>query len=256
MLQFTNRRPLPTLCVHLFKSYGLIQHFNLDPVSVWKLFSIIEDGYHWRNPYHNAVHAADVTQAMHCFLQENMILEHLTPLEIFCALLAAVTHDLDHPGVNQPFLIATSNHLAALYKNSSVLENHHWRSAMGCLMESGISTVLGPELVLQVEEQIKSLVLATDITRQKEFLDRLTEYLETNTLDMTLPEVRHFVLQIALKCADICNPCRPWDISRKWSMKVCEEFFRQGDYERQLNLPVTGLCDRYSTSVPKIQTGT
>lgn len=32
------------------------------------------------------------------------------------SLLAAVTHDLDHPGVNQPFLIATSNHLAALYK--------------------------------------------------------------------------------------------------------------------------------------------
>jgi hypothetical protein len=78
--------------------------------------AIIEDGYHWRNPYHNAVHAADVTQAMHCFLQERLILEKLTPLEIFSAIVAAVTHDLDHPGVNQPFLIATSNHLAALYK--------------------------------------------------------------------------------------------------------------------------------------------
>jgi len=38
-------------------------------------------------------------------------------------------------------------------------------------------------------------------------------------------------------------------------MKVCEEFFRQGDYERQLNLPVTPVCDRYATSVPRIQTG-
>lgn len=66
---------------------------------------------------------------------------------------------------------------------------------------------------------------------------------------------RHFILQIALKCADISNPCRPWDISKKWSLKVCEEFFRQGDFERQLNLPVTSLCDRQSTTVPKIQTG-
>lgn len=48
---------------------------------------------------------------------------------------------------------------------------------------------------------------------------------------------------------------RPWDISKKWSLKVCEEFFRQGDFERQLNLPVTSLCDRQSTTVPKIQTG-
>ena len=85
------------------------------------MIAIIEDGYHWRNPYHNGVHAADVTQAMHCFLQEQMILAKLTPLEIFSAILAAVTHDLDHPGVNQPFLIATSNHLAALYKVSTEL---------------------------------------------------------------------------------------------------------------------------------------
>lgn len=37
--------------------------------------------------------------------------------------------------------------------------------------------------------------------------------------------------------------------------QICDEFYRQGDYERQLNLPVTGLCDRYVTSVAKIQTG-
>lgn len=36
---------------------------------------------------------------------------------------------------------------------------------------------------------------------------------------------------------------------------MCQEFFRQGDYERKLNLPVTSLCDRQSTSVPKIQSG-
>lgn len=72
---------------------------------------------------------------------------------------------------------------------------------------------------------------------------------------MSRAEDRHFILQIALKCADISNPCRPWDVSRKWSQKVCEEFFRQGDYERQLNLPVTSLCDRHTTSVPKIQAG-
>lgn len=32
-----------------------------------------------------------------------------------------MTHDLDHPGVNQAFLIATANHLADLYQ---VLYNH------------------------------------------------------------------------------------------------------------------------------------
>lgn len=66
---------------------------------------------------------------------------------------------------------------------------------------------------------------------------------------------RHFMLQIALKCADICNPCRPWEVSRAWSFQVSEEFYRQGDLERRLGLPVTPLNDRLTSSVSKIQTG-
>ena len=34
---------------------------------------LVEEGYHSNNPYHNAIHAADVTQAMHCFLQEEKV---------------------------------------------------------------------------------------------------------------------------------------------------------------------------------------
>ncbi|XP_020286140.1 uncharacterized protein LOC109855871 isoform X2 [Pseudomyrmex gracilis] len=251
----TGGRSLPVLCVHLFHWYGLLQHFNLDVVTVWKLFTFIEEGYHSTNPYHNSIHATDVTQAMHCFLQENKIKKHLTNLEIMASLIAAVTHDLDHPGVNQPFLVATSNHLAALYQNTSVLENHHWRSAIGCLLESGVSAQLPAHVRPELQRHISSLILATDITRQQEFLTRFRDYLSNDSLKMTCAEDRHFILQIALKCADISNPCRPWDISKKWSYKVCEEFFRQGDYERRLNLPVTPLCDRHTTSIPKIQAG-
>ncbi|XP_038216182.1 cAMP-specific 3',5'-cyclic phosphodiesterase 4A-like isoform X2 [Zerene cesonia] len=245
-------RCLPVLCIHLFHMYGLISHFKLDVAKAWRLFSLIEEGYHSTNPYHNSVHAADVTQAMHCFLQQKRIREHLEPLEVMASLLAAIAHDMDHPGVNQPFLIATSNHLAALYQNTSVLENHHWRSAVSCLIESGL---LERELRVRLERQVSSMILATDITRQQEYLSQFKTYIDTNTLDLKKSEHRHLVLQIALKCADISNPCRPWEISRKWSLKVCEEFFRQGDYERKLNLPVTALCDRHTTSIPKIQTG-
>ncbi|XP_053652437.1 uncharacterized protein [Cherax quadricarinatus] len=248
-------RPVSVLCVYLLHKYGLIQHFKFDTVTIWKCFSLIEDGYHASNPYHNAIHAADVTQAMHCYLQEEKIREHMTPLEVLAALVAAVCHDLDHPGVNQPFLIATDNHLAALYKNLSVLENHHWRCAMGCLWESGLLDSWAPEDVSVLQEMIRSLILATDITRQQEFLTRFRRYLDADSFDMNDPEHRHFSLQIALKCADICNPCRPWEISRKWSHKICDEFYRQGDYERQLNLRITPQCDRYVTSIAKIQIG-
>ncbi|VEN39754.1 unnamed protein product [Callosobruchus maculatus] len=189
---------------------------------------------------------------MHCFLQEEKIRQHVTPLEIMASLIGAVAHDLDHPGVNQHFLISTSNHLAILYQNMSVLENHHWRSAIGCLLESGVAEQLQP-VRGELEKQIRDLILATDINRQPEFLSRFRKHLDEGSLDLRQPEHRNFILQIALKCADISNPTRPWDISHKWSLKVCDEFFRQGEYERKLNLPVTSICDQQSTSVAKIQ---
>ncbi|XP_056636070.1 uncharacterized protein LOC130444827 isoform X1 [Diorhabda sublineata] len=247
-------RSLPVLCVHLFHWYGLLDYFHLDVVRVWKLFTLIEEGYHSTNPYHNSIHATDVTQAMHCFLQEERIRRHVTPLEIMASLIGAVAHDLDHPGVNQHFLISTSNHLAILYQNKSVLENHHWRSAVGCLLESGVAEQLTPYRD-ELEKQIRDLILATDINRQNEFLTKFKKHLDEGTLDLKKPEHRQFIMQIALKCADISNPTRPWDISRKWSLKVCDEFFRQGEFERKLNLPVTSICDKQSTSVAKIQVG-
>jgi len=87
---------------------------------------LVEEGYHSTNPYHNAIHAADVTQAMHCFLQENKMRLNMSPLEVASSLIAAMAHDLDHPGVNQPFLVATSNHLASLYKVTKPPSRPQW----------------------------------------------------------------------------------------------------------------------------------
>ncbi|XP_013162426.1 PREDICTED: calcium/calmodulin-dependent 3',5'-cyclic nucleotide phosphodiesterase 1C-like isoform X2 [Papilio xuthus] len=247
-------RCLPELCYHLFHEYGLISHYRLDAAMLWRLFSLIEEGYRSSNPYHNAVHAADVTQAMHCFLQQKQILPFMEPQELLACLLAAMAHDLDHPGVNQTFLIATSDYIANLYDNKSVLENHHWRCATSCLIESGVMESLS-HIWSSLQDQISALILATDITRQQEYLNVFKGHIDNNTLDLRKREHRFLVMQIALKCADISNPCRPWEISRNWSFKVCEEFFKQGEYERKLKIPVSALCDRNTISIPNIQIG-
>lgn len=57
------------------------------------------------------------------------------------------------------------------FQNTSVLENHHWRSAVGCLLESNLADQL-KDCRKEMEEQIASLILATDITRQQEFLTK------------------------------------------------------------------------------------
>lgn len=123
-----------------------------------------------------------------------------------------------------------------------------------------VCSVVPPSLHRQdMEQQLGSLILATDISRQNEFLMTFREHLDNQDLDLQLASHRHFMLQvcctpppahyrmsnsflvcswwvsgaldlqIALKCADVCNPCRVWELSRQWSERVCEEFYRQGE---------------------------
>ncbi|XP_036377216.1 high affinity cAMP-specific 3',5'-cyclic phosphodiesterase 7A isoform X3 [Megalops cyprinoides] len=253
--RLTNGNSLVSLTFHLFNHYGLIELFQLDMVKLRRFLVMVQEDYHRQNPYHNAVHAADVTQAMYCYLREPKLSKSLTSCDILLGLLAAATHDLDHPGVNQPFLIKTNHYLAALYRNTSVLENHHWRSAVGLLRESGLFSHLPAEDGLNMERQLGSLILATDISRQNEYLSKFREHLDKEDLCLANASHRHFVLQMALKCADICNPCRPWELSKQWSEKVTEEFFHQGDIEKKHKLEVSPLCDSQTNSVGKIQIG-
>lgn len=253
--RLTNGNSLVTLLCHLFNTHGLIHHFQLDMVKLHRFLVLVQEDYHSQNPYHNAVHAADVTQAMHCYLKEPKLSCFLTPLDIMLGLLAAAAHDVDHPGVNQPFLIKTKHHLANLYQNVSVLENHHWRSTVGMLRESRLLAHLPKEMTQDIEHQLGSLILATDINRQNEFLCRLKAHLDNQNLSLEDAGHRHFMLQIALKCADICNPCRIWDLSKLWSERVCEEFYRQGDLEKKFELEISPLCNQQKDTIPSIQIG-
>lgn len=58
----------------------------------------------------------------------------LTPWDVLLSLIAAATHDLDHPGVNQPFLIKTNHYLATLYKV---------RAKLVALLKPGLENVWG-----------------------------------------------------------------------------------------------------------------
>ena len=66
--------------------------------------------------------------------------------------------------------------------------------------------------LLSVQVIMRDVILATDISRQAEYLCQLRQYLDAadadTGLDLSETGFRRFVLQIALKCADISNPCR------------------------------------------------
>ena len=94
------------------------------PLALWNFVARIETGYN-DNPYHNFRHAVDVTHTVYRYVTITEPRTHVTHVEKFALLVAALSHDLDHPGVNNAFLVNTKDRLATLYNDSSVLENSH-----------------------------------------------------------------------------------------------------------------------------------
>ena len=54
-----------------------------------------------------------------------------------------------------------------------------------------------------------------------------------------------------LHAADVSNPIKPFKLYEGWVKVLFDEFWGQGDSERSLNIPVSYLCDRYSTNTAK-----
>lgn len=94
-------------------------------VTVSKLWSFIDEvsTYYNEVPYHNIYHCADVTHTTYLLIDRLQAVGHTTPLEKFALLVAALCHDMDHPGLNNIYLINNRAPLALTYNDSAVLEN-------------------------------------------------------------------------------------------------------------------------------------
>jgi hypothetical protein len=62
-------------------------------------------------------------------------------------------------------------------------------------------------------------------------------------------------MEILLHCADISNPYKPFQICAKWADLVSQEFFSQGDKERELGIDISPMMDRNSSNLNNMQIG-
>lgn len=214
----------------------------------------MEEGYcRYRNPYHNNLHAADVTQTMHYMLCQTGLMNWLTDLEIFATILAALIHDYEHTGTTNNFHVMSGSDTALLYNDRAVLENHHLSASFKVMKDDdcNILSNLSKDDYRDLRTLVIDMVLSTDMSFHFSQLKNMKNLL-------TLPEPvidKSKALSLVLHCCDISHPAKKWQIHHRWTMLLLEEFFRQGDLERELGLPFSPLCDRNNTLVAESQIG-
>lgn len=77
----------------LINAQGLISRFKISGAVLARYLRNLEAGYQ-PNPYHNATHAADVVQTMHCLVVHGKLVSRDEPLLLMACYLAAVSAEL------------------------------------------------------------------------------------------------------------------------------------------------------------------
>ncbi|PWA27186.1 hypothetical protein CCH79_00013913 [Gambusia affinis] len=291
--EFSNNRPLSCIMYAIFQERELLKTFRI-PVDTFVTYVMtLEDHYHGNVAYHNSLHAADVAQSTHVLLSTPALDAVFTDLEILAALFAAAIHDVDHPGVSNQFLINTSerttacasisasyfvplvftsptssssesdSELALMYNDESVLENHHLAVGFKLLHQENcdIFQNLTKRQRQSLRKLVIDMVLATDMSKHMTLLADLKTMVETKKVTSSgVLLLDHYteriqVLRNMVHCADLSNPTKPLPLYRQWTERIMEEFFRQGDKERERGMEISAMCDKHTASVEKSQVG-
>lgn len=246
--------PVKYLGYELLNRYGMIHKFKVPPTTLENFLNRIEEGYcKFHNPYHNNLHAADVAQTVHYMLCQTGLMNWLSDLEIFATLVAAVVHDYEHTGTTNNFHVMSGSDTALLYNDRAVLENHHISAAFRLMRDEECNLLqnLSREEFREFRTLVIDMVLATDMSFHFQQLKNMR-----SLLSLAEPTVdKSKAASLILHCCDISHPAKRWDLHHRWTMSLLDEFFLQGDKERDLGLPFSPLCDRNNTLVAESQIG-
>jgi hypothetical protein len=263
------------------EGYKFIDLLNIPPDKLCNYVRTIESDYNSENPYHNAIHAADVLQSLHSLIQmaqEEEFMQGSSHINLFSILLASIVHDTAHPGTTNAFHVQLKSELAVMYNDRSVLENWHAAHAFARMLDldlrqdpmidgnvtksfhddmnakNNVLCKATPEQFRTIRKQVIDAVLHTDMTSHFESVNAAKGMLLEAAEDedgMESEDRTWRLLMYMLHLADISGQAKEAPLFLKWTDRCMNEFFKQGDEELRLGLPISPNCDR-NTTIPSV----
>lgn len=238
------------------------------------LIFMTRDTYKNGNPFHNFRHAVDVLQACFHFVirlgylpiftqfQTNAKANEMTCLKLekfgnaielialttdrkstlpclnkvstLALLVAALGHDVGHPGVTNQFMIKYACPTSLLFNERSVLESFHSSVFVNRLLSINWPNLLTVKVhvdsAITVKDVIISSILATDMGEHFEYIEKLARF---KNHDSHQDQIK-LISSLLIKCADISNVTRPLRVSSQWALVLSREFDEVSKLEEKL----------------------
>ncbi|KNZ78672.1 3',5'-cyclic-nucleotide phosphodiesterase regA [Termitomyces sp. J132] len=251
----------------LFRIEGMEEAIGVSMEQITPFVYHLRRIYRFENSYHNFEHALDVLQAVYSYLRAAGMVPPLSLLytpgrkwacsrqfdsgalitslglhELFVLYVAAIGHDVGHPGFTNTFMKNASTPLSEVYDGKSALEQMHSQLLLRVMRYHGLGVVLDhPKTGFCVRRLLWETILATDMSVHELFMKNLEGVI--NGQVVSLFSRQSIICQTLMKCADISNPSRPYHVAKHWASALMEEWTSQALYEKFLDLPTTVQSD-------------
>ncbi|KAB1282484.1 cGMP-specific 3'; 5'-cyclic phosphodiesterase [Camelus dromedarius] len=184
-------------------------------------------------------------------LVQNFQMKHehrLTDLEILALLIAALSHDLDHRGVNNSYIQREGGGERSFGSEEKIMKR----------MVAGRGTPLAHALYLSIGMFLRN----TKFSIGNQILGGLSieEYKTTLKIikqAILATDLALYIKAMLMTACDLSAITKPWPIQQRIAELVATEFFDQGDRERkELNIEPTDLMNREKKNkIPSMQVG-
>ena len=230
---------LKNITGYIFKKFLKYICLEINEIALAKFIGLVCEYYN-KNHFHNFQHAVNVLQMTYMLLKQTEICQKIRPNILFATLIAALCHDLDHPGNTNSYEINSFSKLATLYNDISVLENYHCALTFELLELAGLLKHFKGADLKEFRKTIITCILGTDMSKHDEFIikfEKLNFQQENLSWRNFTIDEQIFIMNSLLHCADLSNSIKDFEISFEWSKRISREFYEQTLKEELEGLP-------------------
>ena len=243
------------LTVRMLSVVGPAEGFGVSHEALVRFAAELHDAY-LPNPFHSYRHGLMVLHKTFLLAAKTSLCTHLSRLDLFALMLAAVGHDVGHLGRSNAYEMAAESPLALLYNNRSVLESHHCATLFKLVTQRGLLSGLSRPQRSYVRQLVIDSITATDMALHHDLVATLqalpsqlpamdaargapppADAKEAKAWAASLTCRRSKLLQCVLHAADLCTPTLPFSASVGWVRALGREFASQVELERERGLP-------------------
>ncbi|KII87820.1 hypothetical protein PLICRDRAFT_162678 [Plicaturopsis crispa FD-325 SS-3] len=248
----------------LWRIEGMQEQVGVSLCQITDFLHHMRQLYRTQNAYHNFQHALDVLQAAQSYLyaagmvppvsillagdertwrpdkhrDTNARIACLDNQDLLTLYIAAIGHDVGHPGFTNALMKNARAPLSLVYDDKSALEQMHYALLLQIMRHHGLGALLDNPVSGTARRKLMfATILATDMSLHRDFMERFEALVDGKDSPLLVQKV--LICQALIKCADISNPSRPHKVSQHWASALAEEWASQAKLEALIHLPST-----------------